>query len=406
MNILESIRIAIRAIRVNKVRSILTMLGIIIGVGAVIAMIAIGSGASASVTSKIEGLGSNLLTITAGQSNSGGVRGGMGSAATLKMSDATLLAEKGTYIKAVAPVASTNAQVIYASGNTQTNIYGTTVTYLDVRNTSLSAGRFFTEQEMNQYKRVVVLGPTVVEGLLGTLDYSIIGKTVKINNIPFQVIGVTASEGSSGFSNSDDMILMPITIAQLRLIGSESIRQIFVQAASPDVMTKAQSEITTLLRSAHKLSASDEDDFSTTNQATVLETMQSVTQTLSMLLGGIAAISLIVGGIGIMNIMLVSVTERTREIGIRKAIGAQETDILLQFLIEAVILSVMGGIIGILLGWGGSLGVSKVVGMTTKVSMFSVILAFTFSALIGIVFGVFPAKKASSLNPIDALRYE
>lgn len=405
MNLFESIRIALRAIRVNKVRSILTMLGIIIGVGAVIAMVAIGNGASASVTAQIQGLGSNLLTITAGQSNFGGVRGGMGSANTLTMSDAELLAE-GTCIKAVAPVASTNSQVVYGSGNTQTTIYGTTDAYLDVRSTSLSAGRFFTEQEMSAYKRVVVLGPSVVENLLGTLDYSIIGKSIKINNIPFQVIGITESEGSSGFSNNDDMILMPITTAQLRLTGSNSVRQIFVQAVSAEKMTDAQNEITALLRSAHNLSADDEDDFSVANQEEVLETMESVTKTLSMLLGGIAAISLVVGGIGIMNIMLVSVTERTREIGIRKAIGAQESDILIQFLIEAVILSVMGGIIGIIMGWGGSLIIAKIASMTTKVSLSSVIMAFTFSALIGIVFGVFPAKKAASLNPIEALRYE
>lgn len=406
MNIFESIRIALRAIRVNKVRSGLTMLGIIIGVGAVIALVAIGNGASESVTSSIQGLGSNLLTISGGQSNSGGVRGGSGSATTLTMNDVTVMKEKGEYIKAVAPVASTNAQVVYGSGNTSTSIYGTTESYMEVRNTSLSAGRFFTEQERVNYKRVVVLGPSVVENLLGTLDNSIIGKTIKINNVPFQVIGITQSQGSSGFTNNDDMLFIPITTCQLRLTGSKSLRQIFVQAASADKMTEAEAEITSILRVSHKLIADAEDDFSISNQEEILETMESVTQTMTMLLGGIAAISLIVGGIGIMNIMLVSVTERTREIGIRKAIGAQESDILWQFLIEAVILSVMGGAIGILLGWGGSLIVSKLINMTTAISLSSVITAFVFSALIGIVFGVFPAKRASSLSPIESLRYE
>lgn len=406
MNIIESIRIALRALWANKVRSILTMLGIIIGVGAVIAMVGIGNGASKSITDQIQGLGSNLLTISPGQSNTGGVRGGAGSANTLTMDDVSILEEQGQFIQAVAPVATRNAQVVLGRGNTSTNIYGTTDSYLEVRNISLSWGRFFTEQEITNYTRVAVVGPTVVETLMGSMDTSIIGENIKINNVPFQVVGITESQGSSGFTNYDDMIFVPITTAQARLIGDKSVRQIFVKATSEETMENAQTEITSLLRTAHKLASDKENDFSVSNQADVLETMQGVTQTLTMLLGGIAAISLIVGGIGIMNIMLVSVTERTREIGIRKAIGAREIDILGQFLIEAVILSVLGGGIGILLGWGGSLIVSKLINMTTVISLSSVIVAFTFSALIGIVFGVFPAKKASSLNPIESLRYE
>jgi len=277
---------------------------------------------------------------------------------------------------------------------------------LEVRNISLSWGRFFTEQEITNYSRVAVVGPTVVENLYGSVDTGIIGKNIKVNNVPFQVIGITESQGSSGFMNNDDMIYIPITTAQARLIGDKSVRQIFVQAESEEVMESAQTEITSLLRTSHELALDDEDDFSISNQSDVMETMESVTQTLTMLLGGIAGISLLVGGIGIMNIMLVSVTERTREIGIRKAIGARERDILWQFLIEAVILSVLGGIIGILLGWGGSLLIAKIAGMTTAVSIKAIIIAFGFSALIGIVFGVFPAKKAASLNPIEALRYE
>ena len=406
MNIAESVRIALRALWANKVRSVLTMLGIIIGVGAVIAMVGIGNGATKSITSQIQGLGSNLLTISPGQSITGGVRGATGSANTLTMQDVTILQEQGKFIQAVAPVATSNAQVILGRGNTSTSIYGTTESYLEVRNISLSWGRFFTEQEITDYSRVAVVGPSVVENLFGSMDTSIIGKNIKINNVPFQVIGITQSQGSSGFTNNDDMIFVPITTAQSRLIGDKAVRQILVKAISEETMADAQAEITSLLRTSHKLAADKENDFSISNQADILETMEGVTQTLTMLLGGIAGISLIVGGIGIMNIMLVSVTERTREIGIRKAIGAREIDILIQFLIEAVILSVLGGGIGIVLGWGGSLAVTRLVNMTTSISLSSVIVAFTFSALIGIVFGVFPAKKASSLNPIDALRYE
>jgi len=393
VNIAESIRIALRALWVNKIRSGLTMLGIIIGVGAVIAMVGIGNGASKSITDQIQGLGSNLLTVYPGQSDS------------LTSKDVSVL-EQGQYVQAVAPIASSNAQVVFGSSNAFVNIYGTTGSYLDVRNTSLSRGRFFTQEELADYKRVAVVGPTVVENLFGSADTNIIGKSIKVNNVPFQVIGITESQGSSGFMNNDDLIIIPITTAQLRLTGDKSVRQILVKAVSEDSMDIAQMEITSLLRNAHKLSAAQEDDFAISNQADILETMEGVTQTLTMLLGGIAAISLVVGGIGIMNIMLVSVTERTREIGIRKAIGAREIDILYQFLIEAVILSVMGGAIGILIGGGGSIIIAKLIGMTSVISLSSVIIAVTFSALIGIVFGVFPAKKASSLNPIDALRYE
>lgn len=396
MNIAESVRIALRALWANKVRSVLTMLGIIIGVGAVIAMVGIGNGATKSITNQIQGLGSNLLTISPGRSY----------ANTLTMQDVAILQEQGKFIQAVAPVATSNAQVILGRGNTSTSIYGTTESYLEVRNISLSWGRFFSDQEITDYSRVAVVGPSVVENLFGSMDTSIIGKNIKINNVPFQVIGITQSQGSSGFTNNDDMIFVPITTAQSRLIGNKAVRQILVKAISEENMGDAQAEITSFLRSSHKLAPDKENDFSISNQADILETMEGVTQTLTMLLGGIAGISLIVGGIGIMNIMLVSVTERTREIGIRKAIGAREIDILIQFLIEAVILSVLGGGIGIVLGWGGSLAVTKLVNMTTSISLSSVIVAFAFSAMIGIVFGVFPAKKAASLNPIDALRYE
>ena len=405
MNFLESIRISLRALRANKLRSALTMLGMIIGVAAVIAMVGIGNGATASITSQIQGLGSNLLTVSSGQSNAGGVKGGAGSSNTLTMTDVTKI-QIGTAVKAVAPVASSNAQVVLGSGNTSTSITGTTSDYEVIKNVTLASGRYITKSDVDSSARVAVLGPTVVTNLMGDANASIIGKTIKINNIPFQVIGVTTATGSTGFMSSDDMITAPITTIQARLIGKKMVRNILVSAASADLMQTAQDEITAALHKSHKIKAGKTDDFTVQNQADMLATMTGVTQTLTMLLGGIAGISLLVGGIGIMNIMLVSVTERTREIGIRKAIGAKGMDILLQFLIEAVVLSVLGGGIGIALGYGGSNLAGKALKMSTSISVTSVFVAFGFSAAIGILFGVFPARKAAAMDPIDALRYE
>lgn len=406
MNFFESLRVSLRALKANKLRSILTMLGIIIGVGAVIAMVAIGNGASAQITSQIQGLGSNLLIVSPGQSNSGGVRGGFGSSNTLKMTDMPAVQAAGPAVKAVAPATTRNVQVVYGSGNTSTNITGTTADYAGIRNVTVSRGRFLTQEDVDNNTRVAVLGPTVVENLMGDSNANIIGKTIKLNNVPFLVIGVTASQGSSGFMNNDDVIYLPITTAQMRLIGNKYLRQIFIEASSPDMMQTAQDEVTVALERAHHLRAGQPDDFSIMNQADILATMQGVTQTMTMLLGGIAAISLLVGGIGIMNIMLVSVTERTREIGIRKAIGAKGRDILSQFLIEAVVLSLLGGGIGIALGWLGSNLVGKAINMHAAMTVSSVIMAFGFSAAIGIIFGVFPARKAAGMDPIEALRYE
>jgi putative ABC transport system permease protein len=384
----------------------LTMLGIIIGVAAVIAMVGIGNGATASITSQIQGLGSNLLIVSPGQSNSGGVKGAAGSSNTLKMTDIPMIEAAGSGVEAVAPFVSANVQVVYGSGNASTSAAGTTAAYAQVRNLQIAQGRFITQEDVDSFTRVAVVGPSVVQNLMGDSNADIIGKTIKLKNIPFLVVGVTSSQGSSGMTNNDDVVYIPITTAQDRLIGNKYLRQIFIEASGPEMMTTAQNQVTYALRGAHKLQDSQADDFTITNQAEVLQTMEGVTQTLTMLLGGIAAISLLVGGIGIMNIMLVSVTERTREIGIRKAIGAKGRDIMIQFLIEAVVLSLAGGGIGILLGWGGSILVGKLMSMATSISMTSVLLAFGFSAAIGIVFGVFPAKKAASMDPIDALRYE
>ncbi|KJR48116.1 Macrolide export ATP-binding/permease protein MacB [Desulfosporosinus sp. I2] len=405
MNFLESIRVSLRALRANKLRSALTMLGIIIGVAAVIAMVGIGNGATASITSQIQGMGSNLLTISPGQSNNGGVSGGAGSSNSLTMDDVDKI-KIGTSIKAVAPVASSNAQVVLGSGNTSTSINGTTEGYEVIKNVTMARGRYLTKEDVSSNARVAVVGPTVVENLLGSANADIIGQKIKINNVPFQVIGVTTATGSTGFQSSDDMITAPITTVQARLIGKKTVRSILVSASSEELMQTAQDEITATLRKAHKIQAGKDNNFRVQNQADMLATMQNVTQTLTMLLGGIAGISLLVGGIGIMNIMLVSVTERTREIGIRKAIGAKGMDILLQFLIEAVVLSILGGGIGIALGYGGSSLAGKALTLNTSISMSSVLMAFGFSAAIGIIFGVFPARKAAAMDPIDALRYE
>lgn len=406
MNFFELIRVSLRALYANKLRSTLTMLGIIIGVSAVIAMVAIGNGASQSVTSRVQGLGSNLLIVSGGQTNSGGVRGGAGSANTLKMEDILKIEAAGPAVKKVAPTVSTNAQVVYGKGNTSTNILGTTMDYTEIRSIQMAQGRFLTEEDVEKFARIAVVGPTVVENLFGDANADIIGKSIKLNNVPFQVVGVTVSQGSTGGLNNDDMIFVPITTVQSRLIGNKAVRQIYIEAASADLMTEAQDQVTYALQTAHKIPNGQPNDFTITNQAEVLETMKEVTQTMTMLLGGIAAISLLVGGIGVMNIMLVSVTERTREIGIRKAIGAKGRDILSQFLIEAIVLSLIGGGIGILLGWGSSILISKFSTMTTSVSLSSVGMAFGFSALIGIIFGVVPARKAAQMDPIEALRYE
>lgn len=406
MNIMESFRVSLRALVSNKMRSALTMLGIIIGVAAVIAMVGIGNGATASITSQIQSLGSNLLIVTPGSSNSNGVRGAAGSIQSLKMTDVEKIQSASNSIKTVAPVSNTNAQVVYANGNTQTSVTGTTPAYAEVRSIAVAEGRFIAQEDVDNGAKVCVLGPTTVENLMGDANAEIIGKTIKLNNIPFQVIGVTQSKGSSGMTNNDDMIIVPISTAQMRMIGNKYLHSIYVEASSAALMDTAQAEITAVLEKAHNIKAGGNDDFTVTNQADVLSTVESVSKTMTMLLGGIAGISLLVGGIGIMNIMLVSVTERTREIGIRKAIGAKSRDILFQFLVEAVVLCILGGGIGIVLGIGGGTLVGKALGMTVSVSGLAVLLAVGFSAAIGIIFGVFPAKKAANMDPIDALRYE
>lgn len=403
MNIMEIMRVSVRSILSNKLRSFLTMLGIIIGVSAVIAMVAIGKGSSSSVTSQINGLGSNLLIISPGQQSSGGINMGFGSSNTLSLDDISALRELSTVSDAV-PSASSNFQVIYGSNNYNTSVEGTSVAFPEVRSVSVQSGRFFNNYEYNNHENVAVVGSEIVTNLFSE-GANPIGETVKINRIPFTIVGVLASQGSSGMTNNDDKIIVPISTAKARL-GMTNVRTIYASATSAEVMTQAQNEITQALRTSHELKSSDDNDFSITNQSQILETAESVTSVMTTLLSGIAAISLVVGGIGIMNIMLVSVTERTREIGIRKAIGAKRGDILRQFLVESVILSIIGGLSGVAIGVGTALLLEKFAGLSIELTMEPMLYSFLSSMAVGIVFGVYPARKAAQLKPIDALRYE
>ncbi|MED4753643.1 ABC transporter permease [Brevibacillus choshinensis] len=407
MSFVECIRISFRSIRANGLRSILTMLGIIIGVAAVIAMVAIGEGTSSSVASQINGLGSNLLIVSPGQATQGRVSLGAGSLNTLTLADAEAIEQKES-VSGVAPSVNGRGQIVWGSNNYSSSLEGTTAAFPQVRNVQVERGRFFSNFEVKQQFNVAVIGTEVANNLFSNNNNNTnpIGQTVQINKIPFTIIGVLKSQGSSGMTNNDDRIIIPITTAMNRLTGGKNVGTIYVSAVSSDQMEQAQQDIQSTLRSKHNLRPQAADDFRITSQTDILSTAQEVSSSMTALLSGIAAISLIVGGIGVMNIMLVSVTERTREIGIRKAIGAKRGDILRQFLIEAVTLSLIGGIIGIVLGVGAALAISKFGGMTTAISISPILYAFLTSSLVGVVFGVYPARKAAQLRPIDALRYE
>lgn len=406
MRLGETIRIAFRSIWANKLRTFLTMLGIIIGVASVITLSAVGNGASDLVTKQVQGLGSNLLTISPGAATFGGINLGSGSDSSLTMADVQSIAQQDPDVGAVAPLSSHNGQVVFGPNNTSTSIQGTSANYLDVRTGSVAQGRFFSQPEVDHSANVAVLGSQTVQTLFTGTGADAVGQTIDINQIPFTIIGVLASQGSNGFTNLDDRVLIPITTYDNVLTGSQSVSSINVSAASAAVMSQAQAELESTLRAQHGLAPGQSDDFRIQNQASLLSTLTSVTTVLSELLAGVAGISLVVGGIGIMNIMLVSVTERTREIGIRKAIGAKRGVILAQFLVEAMIISVLGGIIGIVIGGGGSDLLGLVMHFGNVVSGSAVLLAIGFSLVEGIVFGVYPARKAARLNPIDALRHE
>jgi putative ABC transport system permease protein len=406
MNIWRTIRVSLRALSRNKMRSFLTALGIIIGVGAVIATISIGQGAKREVEKRFESMGTNLLFVRSGSRSFRGVRGGAGTYQNLTPEDAKAIAEKADAVKYVSPSVSTRAQVVYGNKNWNTSIYGVGDKYTEIRNWQLDKGTFFDEYMVRSGQKVCVLGSEVNENLFEGEDP--IGQIIRIKKIPFRVIGVLKSRGESGgWFNRDDMIDIPYTTAQRRLIGNiDRIQSIDISAVSPARTTEATEQIEKILRTRHKIAPGAEDDFHIRDISEIAEGAAESREIMTILLGAIASVSLLVGGIGIMNIMLVSVTERIREIGIRMSVGAREKDILFQFLAEAIVLSVLGGLLGICLGFIGSELISRLTELQTLVSPGSIILAFLFSGSVGIFFGFYPARKASKLDPIEALRYE
>lgn len=407
MNTKDIIHETYSALLSNKIRTSLTMLGIIIGIASVIVMVAIGQGAQTSIQSSIQSIGSNLIQIRPGAQGGPGVQvsQGRGSARTLTKADSDAIAEKISSVKAVAPELSSRYQVTAKGTNTNTSIVGTTESYLSVRNLEVDSGNFITDQNDKSLSKVAVLGPTTRDDLFGE-NASAVGQTIRINGMQFKVIGVTKAKGGSGFGSQDDMIFIPLSSSQKFLAGDEYLSTVSVQVVDADSMSTVQADITDLLLERHNISDSADADFSIMNQNDIVQTASSVTSIFTILLASVAGISLVVGGIGIMNMMLTTVTERTREIGLRKAIGAKNKDINKQFLIEAIALTATGGIIGMILGIGISLGVNLTGLLQTKVSIGSILLAFGVSTLIGIVFGYYPARRASKLNPIEALRYE
>jgi putative ABC transport system permease protein len=408
MDILLPLRIASRALRVNLMRSFLTMLGIMIGIGAVIVMVAVGAGASKQIADQIATMGSNLILVLPGSTTSGGIRTGGGSAPTLTYDDVKAIRSECPAVSLAAPSVRGTAQVVYGNMNWSTAIQGITPETLWIREWKTVRGREMTPNDSDTAQKVCALGNTVAEALFGDEDPT--GKQVRIKGVPFTVIGVLEAKGRSPQgTDQDDVVFVPITTAQRKLFGSpipNTVGVILVQARDQSLLAQAELEINALLDQRHRVSPTRERDFTVRNLTEILAVSQQSAQVMSLLLGAVASISLIVGGIGIMNIMLVSVTERTREIGIRMAIGAREGDILLQFLAEAVLLTLMGGIIGILMGVGSALGISALFDWPTLVSAKAIVLAVVFSSTIGIFFGFYPARKAARLNPIDALRYE
>ena len=405
MRYLAILRIAFRALRRNKLRTILTMLGIIIGVGAVIAMVGIGNGAKAQVEARIAALGQNVILIFSGSINRGGVFTGFGGAGTLTVEDALAIEKEVPGVAAVSPEVRTGAQITAGENNWSTQVMGEGVDYLAIRQWDLADGTMFNEVDVRAAAKVGIIGKTTADKLFP--DQDPIGKIIRMKNVPVKILGVLKAKGVSMMgSDQDDTIVMPYTTTMKRLAGVTTLRAINVQAVSADQIGSVQTGITELLRQRHRIQAGRDDDFIIRNQQEISETATATTEVMTALLAAIASVSLLVGGIGIMNIMLVSVTERTREIGIRMAVGARGRDILLQFLIEAVTLSSIGGLLGVGLGIGGARVLTLVKNWPTLISAESVILAFVFSAAVGIFFGFYPARKASRLDPIEALRFE
>jgi putative ABC transport system permease protein len=400
----QSIPSALEALRANKGRAILTTLGIVIGVAAVISIVALGQGSSAQVTSRLAGLGTNVLTLSPASARSSGIAAGAGTGSSLKLADAEAI-ENVNGVVAVSPIVQGNSQIIAGNQNWQTRVQGVRANYQQIGNWTVATGGFFTEQDDDGARNVVVIGQTVATNLF-TRPETAVGQYILVRNIPTIVVGVLAPKGSGFGGDQDDAVFVPFNMARVRLFGSTSLNSISIQAENADVMPQVTTDVTNLLRQRHRLQGSQANDFNIRNNNSLVETVTSVSQTMTWLLGGVAAVSLVVGGIGIMNIMLVSVTERTREIGIRMAIGARGSDILAQFLIEAVVLSMLGGVIGIVIGIGVAYGANAVAGWAISVPIWSIGLAFGFSAAVGIFFGIYPARKASRLDPIEALRYQ
>ncbi len=406
MNLTNLFRIAIRALFRNKMRAFLTMLGIIIGVASVIGMLAIGEGSKRSITDEMSSMGSNLVMIMPNMQRRGGVSLGASSSMVLKYSDVTAIRNEAVNISAVSPTVNANGQVIYGNQNTQTSIYGVNQEYLDIRKLKVQSGRIFNETEERSMAKVCILGQTVVENLFGE-GFDPVGLSIRIKNIPFEIIGVLEDKGESGMGqDQDDIILAPYTTVQRRIAAIDYINGIYCSAVSEERSAAAIEEVEEILRRTHKLKESEENDFRVMSQSELIETVSTVTNIMKLLLGAIAGISLLVGGIGIMNIMLVSVTERTREIGLRMSIGGRGKDILRQFLVESMMLSISGGLLGVIFGYLlASLG-GTLMGSAAVVTTQSVVLAFAVCFAIGVFFGWYPARKAANLNPIDALRYE
>ncbi len=407
--VLQSMKIAFRALRVNKLRSALTMLGVIIGVGAVIAMVAVGSGATQRIQEQIASIGSNVIIVQAGSVNTGGIRLGFGNAQTLTEDDARAIGAQCPSVALAAPIARGAAQIVYGNNNWATQITGTTPDYLIVRDAGLSSGQPFTTQDVDASAKVALLGKTVVDNLFNGSDP--IGQIIRIKKVPFTVVGVLSPKGQSpSGQDQDDTIILPISSAKKKVIGVRqgnalTIQQIVVQGRDNAAKSAVQ-EIQSLLRQRHRLQANQDDDFDVRNMEEVFSAQETSARVMSILLASIASVSLLVGGIGIMNIMLVSVTERTKEIGLRQAVGAKTKDILSQFLVEAVTLSVAGGSIGIAIGISASVAISYFADWSTVVSPGAILLAFVFSGLVGVFFGYYPARKAALMDPIEALRYE
>ena len=404
----STLKMAVNSLKVNKMRSALTSLGIIIGVSAVIIMLAIGTGASQKVQANMESMGSNMLTIRSASAKSGGVSMGIGSKPSLTLKDTAAIKKTIENVDAVAPVSSEGKQLMYGNQNWQSTVYGTTPEYLYIKNYEIEDGRGFTMDDIKNSAKVAVIGSTVATELFG--DVSPVNKVIRVGNVPFKVLGVTKTKGSTGPFDEDDLIFIPITTAQKKLFGVAfpgTVKMIVVKGIDSETLNDVQKEVEELLMQRHSIGKNQSADFEIRNSAEFQEKMKSTVQTFAILLASIASVSLLVGGIGIMNIMLVSVTERTKEIGIRMAIGARASDIRWQFLIESFMLSMIGGLIGVIVGILGAKAIEFFSdGMNVSISLFSIFLSLGFSGLVGIAFGYYPAYKASLLNPIDALRYE